>query len=29
MGGTTAKASVIEVYEIKRTGEFEIGGSMS
>ena len=29
MGGTTAKASVIEGYEIKRTGEFEIGGSMS
>src|SRR5215510_5603416 len=29
MGGTTAKASVIEAYEIKRTGEFEIGGSMS
>src|SRR5262245_12538816 len=29
MGGTTAKASIIEGYEIKRTGEFEIGGSMS
>ncbi|HET7874484.1 MAG TPA: hydantoinase/oxoprolinase family protein [Methylomirabilota bacterium] len=29
MGGTTAKASVIEGYEIKRTGEFEIGGTMS
>src|SRR5262247_151462 len=29
MGGTTAKASIIEQYEIKRTGEFEIGGSMS
>jgi N-methylhydantoinase A len=29
MGGTTAKASVIEGHEIKRTGEFEIGGSMS
>jgi len=29
MGGTTAKASVIEGGEIKRTGEFEIGGSMS
>jgi len=29
MGGTTAKASVIEGNEIKRTGEFEIGGSMS
>src|SRR3989441_428130 len=29
MGGTTAKASVIEGFEIKRTGEFEIGGSMS
>src|SRR5499426_3983228 len=27
--GTAAKASVIEAYEIKRTGEFEIGGSMS
>ena len=27
MGGTTAKASIIEGYEIKRTGEFEIGGS--
>ena len=29
MGGTSAKASIIEGYEIKRTGEFEIGGSMS
>ena len=29
MGGTTAKASVIESYEIKRTGEFEIGGTVS
>ncbi|HXA98743.1 MAG TPA: hydantoinase/oxoprolinase family protein [Candidatus Dormibacteraeota bacterium] len=29
MGGTTAKASVIEGYEIKRTGEFEIGGVIS
>ena len=29
MGGTTAKASVIEGGDIKRTGEFEIGGSMS
>ena len=29
MGGTTAKASIIEQYEIKRTGEFEIGGTMS
>src|SRR5262245_8033868 len=29
MGGTTAKASIIEGGEIKRTGEFEIGGSMS
>jgi len=29
MGGTTAKASVIEGYEIKRTGEIEIGGTMS
>jgi N-methylhydantoinase A len=29
MGGTTAKASVIEGGLIKRTGEFEIGGSMS
>ncbi|HEV8529895.1 MAG TPA: hydantoinase/oxoprolinase family protein [Methylomirabilota bacterium] len=29
MGGTTAKASVIEGFELKRTGEFEIGGSMS
>src|SRR5262249_56915199 len=29
MGGTTAKASVIEAYEIKRTGEFEIGGGAS
>ena len=29
MGGTTAKASVIEGYEIKRAGEFEIGGVIS
>src|SRR5258705_188335 len=29
MGGTTAKASIIEGYEIKRTREFEIGGSIS
>ena len=29
MGGTTAKASVIEGGDIKRTGELEIGGSMS
>ena len=29
MGGTTAKASVIEDYEIKRSGEFEIGGTIS
>ncbi|MBI4011850.1 MAG: hydantoinase/oxoprolinase family protein [Candidatus Rokubacteria bacterium] len=29
MGGTTAKASVIEGYAIKRTGEFEIGGLVS
>jgi hypothetical protein len=29
MGGTTAKASVIEGGDIKRTGEFETGGSMS
>src|SRR6185369_16784154 len=29
MGGTTAKASIIEGFEIKRTGEFEIGGTMS
>src|SRR5262245_43121341 len=29
MGGTTAKASVIEGYQIKRTGEFEIGGALS
>ena len=29
MGGTTAKASVIEGGELKRTGEFEIGGVLS
>src|SRR5215468_5221979 len=29
MGGTTAKASVIEGYAINRTGEFEIGGLIS
>jgi N-methylhydantoinase A len=29
MGGTTAKASVIEGYAIQRTGEFEIGGLIS
>jgi N-methylhydantoinase A len=29
MGGTTAKASVIENYEIKRSNEFEIGGPIS
>src|SRR5215470_7864609 len=29
MGGTTAKASVIEGGELKRTGEFEIGGALS
>ena len=29
MGGTTAKASVIEGGELKRTGEFEIGGAVS
>jgi N-methylhydantoinase A len=29
MGGTTAKASIIEGGEIKRTGEYEIGGSVS
>ena len=29
MGGTTAKASVIEGYQIQRAGEFEIGGSLS
>jgi N-methylhydantoinase A len=29
MGGTTAKASVVEDYEIQRAGEFEIGGSVS
>ena len=29
MGGTTAKASVIEDYEIKRSNEFEIGGPIS
>ncbi len=29
MGGTTAKASVIEGSEIKRTGEYEIGGDIT
>jgi len=29
MGGTTAKASVVEDYQIQRAGEFEIGGSLS
>ena len=29
MGGTTAKASVVEGGELKRTGEFEIGGALS
>ena len=29
MGGTTAKASVIEDGALKRTGEFEIGGAIS
>ena len=29
MGGTTAKASVVEDYEIRRSGEFEIGGPIS
>ena len=29
MGGTTAKASVIEGGALKRTGEFEIGGALS
>jgi N-methylhydantoinase A len=29
MGGTTAKASVVEGYQINRTGEFEIGGVLS
>ena len=29
MGGTTAKASVIEDFAISRAGEFEIGGSLS
>jgi N-methylhydantoinase A len=29
MGGTTAKASLIEGGELKRTGEFEIGGALS
>ena len=29
MGGTTAKASVVEGDELQRTGEFEIGGSLS
>jgi N-methylhydantoinase A len=29
MGGTTAKASVVEDHDIQRTGEFEIGGSLS
>jgi N-methylhydantoinase A len=29
MGGTTTKASVIEEYEIRRSGEFEVGGPIS
>jgi N-methylhydantoinase A len=29
MGGTTAKASVVEDHKIQRTGEFEIGGNLS
>ena len=29
MGGTTAKASVVEDYEIRRTSEFEVGGPIS
>jgi N-methylhydantoinase A len=29
MGGTTAKASVVEDHRIQRTGEFEIGGNLS
>jgi len=29
MGGTTAKASVVEGGELQRTGEFEIGGAIS
>jgi N-methylhydantoinase A len=29
MGGTTAKASVVEDYEIRRSSEFEIGGPIS
>jgi len=29
MGGTTAKAAVVENFEISRAGEFEIGGSLS
>src|SRR4029078_4346335 len=29
MGGTTAKASVVEDHQIQRAGEFEIGGSLS
>ena len=29
MGGTTAKASVVEDYQIQRAGEFEIGGNVS
>jgi N-methylhydantoinase A len=29
MGGTTAKAAVVENFELTRTGEFEIGGNLS
>jgi N-methylhydantoinase A len=29
MGGTTAKASVVEDYEIRRSSEFEVGGPIS
>lgn len=29
MGGTTAKAAVVENFELARTGEFEIGGNIS
>lgn len=29
MGGTTAKASVVEEYQIRRSSEFEIGGPIS
>ena len=29
MGGTTAKASVVEDYEIRRSSEFEVGGPVS